>query len=79
MLVFIVTHLRDETSLGDSRVQYMVDIDGQNLQEASFTGGGDGIGRMVGISPCVGAVGEAAVGEMVDDAFVGVLLGAHKH
>lgn len=57
----------------------MVDIDRQNLQETSFTGGRDGIRRMVSVGPRIGAVRETTVGEVVNDAFVRVLLGTHEY
>lgn len=57
----------------------MVDIYRQNLQEASFTGGRDGIRRMVCVGPCIGAVRKSTVGEMVDDALVWVFFGSHEY
>ena len=56
----------------------MVDIDGKDLQEPRLSSGGDGIGSVVRVGPCIGPVGEPTVCKVVYDAFVGVLLRAHE-
>lgn len=56
----------------------MIDIYGKDLQKSGLSGGGDSVCRVVRVSPCIGAVGEAAVRKVVYYAFVRVLLGAHE-
>lgn len=56
----------------------MVDIDRKDLQEPRLSSSGDCIGSVVRVGPCIGAIGETTVRKVVYDAFVGVLLRAHK-
>lgn len=65
--------------MGECWVEDVIDVDREDLEEALFACGGDGVGGVIGVCPGVGAVGEAAVCELVYDAFVGVFLGAHEH
>ncbi len=57
----------------------MIDIDGKDLQKSRLSSGGDCIGSVVRVRPCVGAIGETSVREVVYDTFVGVLLRAHEN
>jgi hypothetical protein len=57
----------------------MIDIDRKDLQESRLSSGGDCIGSVVRVGPCIGAIGETTVRKVVYDAFVGVLLRAHEH
>ena len=56
----------------------MVEIDGEDLQETSFSGGGDGVCCVIRVGPRIGPMREASVRKVVYDALIGVLLGAHK-
>jgi hypothetical protein len=56
----------------------MIDIDGKDLQEPRLSSGGDCVGSVVRVGPCIGAIGETTVRKMVYDAFVRVLLRAHE-
>ena len=56
----------------------MIEIDGEDLQEASFSSGGDGVRCVVCGGPCIGSGREASVRKEVYGALKGVLLGAHK-
>ncbi len=57
----------------------MIDIDGKDLQESRLSSGGDCIGSVVRVGPCIGAIGETTVRKVVYDAFVWVLLRAHEN
>lgn len=72
------TRLSDEPRFCDSRVQDMIDIDGEDLQETSLSSGGDGVRGVVRVGPRIGPVGKATVRKVVYYALVRVLLGAHK-
>jgi hypothetical protein len=74
----VSTCLSNKPRFRDSRVQDMVDIDGEDLQETSLSGSGDGVRGVVRVGPCIGPMRKATVRKVVYDAFVGVLLGAHK-
>jgi len=56
----------------------MIDIDRKDLQESRLSSGGDCIGSVVRVGPCIGAIGETTVRKVVYYAFVGVLLRAHE-
>ena len=56
----------------------MIDIDGKDLQESRLSSGGDCIGSVVRVSPCVGTIGETTVRKVIYDPLVGVLLRAHE-
>jgi hypothetical protein len=79
ILVRAVANLGDEASVCDGRVQYVVDVDGQKLKKALLSCSRNRVGGVVRIRPCIRAVGEPAIREMVDDALVRVLLRAEKH
>jgi len=57
----------------------VIDIDGKDLQESRLSSGGDCIGSVVRVGPCIGAIGETTVRKVVYDAFVWVLLRAHEN
>lgn len=57
----------------------MVNVDGKDLQEPRLSGGGDRVGSVVCVGPCIGAIGETTVREVVYDAFEGVLLRSHEY
>jgi hypothetical protein len=56
----------------------MIDIDGKDLQESRLSSGGDSVGSVVCVGPCIGAIRETTVRKVVYDAFVRVLLRAHE-
>jgi hypothetical protein len=56
----------------------MIDVDGKDLQESRLSSGGDCIGSVVRVGPCIGTVGETAIRKVIYDAFVRVLLRAHE-
>ena len=47
-------------------------------QLTRLSSGGDCIGSMVRVGPCIGTIGETTVRKVIYDAFVGVLLRAHE-
>ena len=70
--------LSSKSSLRDGRIEDMIDIDGKDLQESRLSSGGDCVGSVVGVGPCIGAIREAAVRKVIYDALVRVLLRAHE-
>ena len=74
----VSTHLGEVPRVRDSRVQDMIDIDGEDLQETSFSSGGDGVRGVVRVGPRIGPVRKATVRKVVYYALVRVLLRAHK-
>ena len=70
--------LSSKPSLRDGRIEDMIDIDGKDLQESRLSSGGDCVGSVVGVGPCIGAIREAAVRKVIYDALVRVLLRAHE-
>ena len=56
----------------------MVEIDWEDLQETGFSCGGDSVRCVVRAGPCIGPVSEASVRKVVQDALIGIILGAHK-
>jgi len=71
-------YLSGEPRLRDSRVEDMIDKDGEDLQEASLSSGGDGVRCVIRVGPRIGSARKATVRKAVYYALVGVLLGAHK-
>lgn len=72
------TYLGDKTGVGHRRVQYVIDINWKKLEEALISRSADGVRGVISVCPCIGAVGEASIGKMVYDAFVGIFLGPHE-
>lgn len=83
--------LGDEATVGHGRVQNVVHIHGQHLEEALAAGSRDGVGSVlqrqhvdwgasltVVRSPRVRSVGACAVGKLVKHTLVRVLLGAKE-
>eukprot|EP00966_Prymnesium_polylepis_P120268 2779303-Prymnesium_polylepis.1 len=71
-------HLGVEALLGQRRVQDVVGVDRQQVDHALVAGACHRVARVVGRRPRVGAVGERAVGQLVEDALVRVALRAHE-
>lgn len=74
----VSTRLGKKPRFRDSRVQDMVEIDWEDLQETGFSCGGDSVRCVVRVGPRIGPLREASVRKVVYDALIGVLLGAHK-
>lgn len=72
-------NLGDEAGLCKRGVEDMIHIDRKKLQEALFAGSGHGVCSVIGIRPCVRAIGEAAVRKMIYNALVWVFLRTHEH
>jgi len=64
--------------VGDSRVENMVNVNGEELKESLFARSGDGIRGVVGVRPSVRAIGEASVRKEIEDAFVRIFFGSHE-
>lgn len=71
--------LSDEAGLCKRGVEDVIDIDRKKLQEALFAGSGHGVCSVIGIRPCVCAIGEAAVRKMIYNALVWVFLRTHEY
>jgi hypothetical protein len=56
----------------------MIDIDRKDLQESRLSSGGDCVGSVVRVGPCIGAIGETTVRKVVYDALERVLLRTHE-
>ena len=74
----VSTRLGKKPRFRDSRVQDMVEIDWEDLQETGFSCGGDSVRCVVRAGPCIGPVSEASVRKVVQDALIGIILGPHK-
>jgi hypothetical protein len=57
----------------------MVDIDGEDLQETSLSGGRDSVRGVVRVGPRIGPMRKATIRKVVYYALVRVLLGTHKN
>mmetsp|Transcript_13215 Transcript_13215/g.27979 ORF Transcript_13215/g.27979 Transcript_13215/m.27979 type:complete len:402 (-) Transcript_13215:182-1387(-) len=73
-----VMDLGEEALVGHGRVQYVIGIDGEQIERTLLPGRREGVRRVIRRRPRVRAVGEGTVGELVEDALERVEVGAEE-
>ena len=73
-----VMDLGEVVLLPEVGVEDVVEVDGEDVEEAARSSSVDGVAGVVGVGPGVGPVGQGPVGQQVQHLLVGVLLAAQE-
>lgn len=73
-----VMNLRVEALRGDGRIEDVVQIDRQDLQEAVCSCSAHSVASVIHISPRIRATRQASIRKGIKDTLVGIVLGAEE-
>lgn len=69
-----VMDLGEEVLLPKQRVEDVVQVDGQDVEESGRSGGVHCVTGVIRVSPSIGSVGQASIGHQIQNLFVGIFL-----